>query len=137
MPLTRADIEKCREMLRSMPPAPATAVNVTKQEAVKELASDIASVQRRGYTLEQIADSLKGVGLDLTTPTLKNYLGRAKALKLRREQPRKQSAPARPGRPAPSKEAASAAPQGTPTAPRDPPAKSGKDAFLVKDKESY
>jgi hypothetical protein len=130
MPLTRADIENFAEMLRSMPPAPPTAVNVTKQEAVKLLANEIARVQRRGYTLEQIAEALKGVGLDLTTPTLKNYLGRAKAGKPRREPSRKPPSPLPTARESTAKEAA-------PAAPREAPAKSGKEAFLVKDKDSY
>jgi hypothetical protein len=130
MPLTRADIESFAEMLRSMPPPPPAAVNVTKQEAVKLLAGEIASVQRRGYTLAQIADALKGVGLDLTTPTLKNYLGRAKVRKPRREPSRKPPSPLPTARESTRKEAA-------PGAPRDTPAKSGKDAFLVKDKDSY
>jgi hypothetical protein len=127
MPLTREVIDNCAEMLRSMPRAPAATVNVTKQEAVKELAKEIASVQERGYTLAQIADALRGVGLDLTTPTLKNYLGRVRAGKPRRERPRKPSSDRSTTRESTRTEAA----------PMKAPAKSGKEAFLVKDLDSY
>ncbi len=130
MPLTREIIDNCAELLRSMPRAPAATVNVTKQEAVKELAKEIASVQERGYTLEQIANALRGVGLDLTTPTLKNYLGRVRAGKSRRERPRKPSSARSTTRESTRREAA-------PAAPTEVPVKSGKEAFLVKDKDSY
>ena len=68
-----------------MPPAPPAEVNVTKQEAVRLLAAEIAGLQRKGYTLEQIAESFSGDGLDLSIPTLKSYLSRAKAAKVRRK----------------------------------------------------
>jgi hypothetical protein len=51
---------------------------ISKQEAVKILKDEIQLLQKRGYTLESIADSLRGNGLDITTPTLKSYLQRAK-----------------------------------------------------------
>jgi hypothetical protein len=130
MPLTREIIDNCAELLRSMPRAPAATVNVTKQEAVKELAKEIASVQERGYTLEQIANALRGVGLDLTTPTLKNYLGRVRAGKSRRERPRKPAS-------ARSMTRESTRTEPAPAAPTEAPVKSGKEAFLVKDMDSY
>ena len=45
-----------------------------KKEAIKLLAKDIASLRKRGYTLEQVAEALRGVGLDITERTLRNYL---------------------------------------------------------------
>src|SRR5580692_6177891 len=83
MSLTRARIAQIAEKLKRMPPAPPADVPTTKQEAVRLLAKEIAGLQRRGYALEQIVASLKGEGLDLTTPTLKSYLSRAKATKAR------------------------------------------------------
>jgi hypothetical protein len=50
----------------------------SKQDAVKVLSKEIASLQKRGYTLDQIAETLRGEGLDITTPTLKSYLQRIK-----------------------------------------------------------
>ena len=131
MPLTRARIAQIAEKLRSLPPAPPEEANTTKQEAVRLLAREIATLQRRGFSLEQIVASLKGEGLDLSTPTLKSYLSRAKAAKVRR--PGAPSSP-RPSTPvaAPLTPKAAAA-----TTKQDTPAKSGKDAFLVKDKDSY
>jgi hypothetical protein len=130
MPLTLAQIEQISQKLKKMPPAPPAAVNTTKQEAVTLLANDIASLQRRGYTLEQITDSLKGEGLDLTTPTLKSYLSRAKAAKARRRSTPRPASPSARVAPAAAKDA------GTLTK-AEAPTKSGKDAFLVKDKDSY
>src|ERR1035437_5448768 len=50
----------------------------SKQDAVKVLSKEIVSLQKRGYTLDQIAETLRGEGLDITTPTLKSYLQRIK-----------------------------------------------------------
>lgn len=130
MGLTRAQIAEIARKAKLMPPAPPAEVNVTKQEAVRLLAAEIAGLQRKGYTLEQIAESFRGDGLDLSTPTLKSYLSRAKAAKVRRT-----------GAPTTSQVAARVAaplpPKAAPAARADTPGKSGKDAFLVKDKESY
>jgi hypothetical protein len=79
MAISHEQIEKLRAMLKTAPEAPANSANTTKQEAVRLLAGEIRAHQRRGYSLEQVAEFLKGGGLDLTTPTLKNYLSRAKA----------------------------------------------------------
>ena len=46
---------------------------------MKHLVAEIAALQQRGYTIEQVVESLQGVGLTITTPTLKSYLQRAKA----------------------------------------------------------
>lgn len=131
MPLTRAHIEQIAEKLKRMPPAPAAAVNATKQEAVKLLANEIAGLQRRGYALEQIAESLRSEGLDLSTATLKSYLSRVKSLKRRRDtQPRLL--------PVPREQVPTVAgAETTPLKKEDTPVRSGKDAFLVKDKDSY
>jgi hypothetical protein len=79
MALTHAQIEQIAQKLRKMPPAPPAVVNVTKQEAVRLLDREISGLQRKGYSLEQIVESLRGEGLDLSTPTLKSYRSRAKA----------------------------------------------------------
>ena len=53
--------------------------DLTKAETVARLSKAIQTLQGRNYSLEQIAESLKGLGLEITTPVLKNYLHRAKA----------------------------------------------------------
>lgn len=49
-----------------------------KQAVVRCLKEQIAIVQRRGYTLEEIAEHLTGAGFEITARTLKSYLHRAK-----------------------------------------------------------
>src|ERR1035438_5501649 len=78
MGLSRDQVEQLRSTLRAVPKAPTAGVDTTKQEAVKLLAREIEGLQRRGYSLEQIAEMLKGGGLIVSTPTLKSYLSRAK-----------------------------------------------------------
>lgn len=45
------------------------------------LSKEIADLQKRGYTLDQISETLRGEGLSIATPTLKSYLQRAKPTK--------------------------------------------------------
>jgi hypothetical protein len=45
---------------------------------VRILSKEIAALQKRGYTLDQILETLRGEGLSIATPTLKSYLQRAK-----------------------------------------------------------
>jgi hypothetical protein len=131
MPLTRARIAQIAEKLRKMPPAPPAEVNVTKQEAVRLLEREIAGQQRKGYSLEQIVESLRGEGLDLTTPTLKSYRSRAKAANGRGRRPASPSRVAEPKAAALTPKAAAA------SAKAETPMKSGKGAFLVDDKDDY
>jgi hypothetical protein len=131
MQLTRARIAQIAEKLKKMPPAPLEDRDVTKQEAVKLLSREITGLQRKGYSLEQIVSSLKGEGIDLTTPTLKSYLSRSKAARVRRQNA---PSPARMSEGVATPLTTKAAPPSTKT---DAPAKTGKDAFLVKDKVSY
>jgi hypothetical protein len=65
--------------LKTMPAIEKKKQEHSKQDAVKVLAKEIAALQKRGYTLDQIAETLRGEGLDITTPTLKSYLQRIKA----------------------------------------------------------
>ncbi len=158
MGLTRARIEDIRSKLKAMPPPPSDTVDTTKQEAVRLLAREIGALQKRGYSLEQIAEALRGEGLVLLTPTLKSYLARAKAHAKRRPAGARTNvaagavAPATTGV-APAGKAAvmratatRMAGKGTPgvTPPitdavtgAEPAIRSGKDAFLIKDKDSY
>lgn len=73
-------IEEIAKALRDMPPIKPQKEH-SKQEAVRILAKEITALQKRGYTLEQIAEKLRDEGLDISTPTLKSYLQRAKTKK--------------------------------------------------------
>jgi len=181
MGLSRDQVEQLRSTLKAVPKAPAAGVDTTKQEAVKLLAREIEGLQRRGYSLEQIAEMLKGGGLVVSTPTLKSYLSRAKTTRERGRGagPRRKvvggaNAPATAGVASVVKADASrgATPKttskGTPPAPggvsapdgagvtavkaspaspaadgvaagtpAPMPLRDGKDAFLIKDKDSY
>jgi hypothetical protein len=79
MAITREQVEKARARLTQAPAPPAASVNTTKQEAVRSLVGEIRALQRRGYTLEQVAELFREEGVILTTQTLKSYLARAKA----------------------------------------------------------
>ena len=81
MKYTAEQLEAIALKLRQMPPAEKKPRDFSRQEAVKILAKEIVGLQRRGYSLEQISESLRGEGLDVATPTLKNYLQRAKPAK--------------------------------------------------------
>jgi hypothetical protein len=172
MAITREQIEKVRERLTRAPAPPAASVTATKQEAVRSLVGEIRALQRRGYTLEQVAEMLREDAILLTTQTLKNYLARAKAPQKGRAGKRtkagggaKAPAPAAATprvsapetgdgktseamavtRPAPSAEGrpAVAGSEGrrlegaSPEAPDGTKLRSGKDAFLIKDKVEY
>ncbi len=78
MGYTAAQVEEIAGKLRALPAIEPPPKDLTKQEVVKMLAKEIKSLQKRGYSLEQIASSLKGEGLDISTPTLKSYLQRTK-----------------------------------------------------------
>jgi hypothetical protein len=64
--------------LRAMPSIEKKEPEHSKQEAVRILAKEIQAMQKRGYSLDQISETLRGVGLAVATPTLKSYLQRAK-----------------------------------------------------------
>jgi hypothetical protein len=113
------------------------------------------ALQQRGYTIEEVAESLRGHGFEITTPTLKNYLQRAKSAvakprKSRRSpgpprgQPEVGASPAR--KPSPARAPTESGAKATvTTAKAEPPAqqaaepsvRSGKSAFLIKDRDSY
>ena len=107
----------------------------------------IEGLQRKGYKLDQIVESFRGDGLDLTTATMKSYLSRAKASRQRRrDTPSPASVAPRAARQLTQKEArpltnrqaaALTNTEAPPSTAADAPTKSGKDAFLVKDKDSY
>ena len=131
-------LDKLEAEMLALPPPDRSQQKVNKQEAVSKLSDAIAQLQERGFSLEQIAESLSGRGLELTTPTLKTYLQRVR--------PKNGKSGTRT-----SRKGKAAAPTATETA-RDPshdggknkPAedaaahkKEGKGAFMAKDKNEY
>ena len=78
MKYTTEQLEAIAAKLREMPPVEKKQQEHSKQEAVRVLSKEIAALQKRGYTLDQISETLRGEGLSIATPTLKSYLQRAK-----------------------------------------------------------
>jgi DNA-binding CsgD family transcriptional regulator len=96
---TVADVEQIAAKLRSMPDPPAAQQPVSKAEAIRLLRAEIANLQKRGYTLEQIAESISGAGLDINGNTLRNYMTRAKPKARNRPKAEASPAPAPPATP--------------------------------------
>jgi hypothetical protein len=86
---TPEQAEKIAATLRALPAMEPSPKKLTKAEVVKLLSKEIRDLQKRGYTLEQIAGSLKGEGLDISTPTLKSYLAKSKPAKSNNPRPKK------------------------------------------------
>lgn len=69
-------LESVAEKLRSMPAVEEKkkSTELSKQEAIKALSKEIRAMQKRGYTLEMIANVLKAENIVVSVPTLRNYL---------------------------------------------------------------
>src|SRR5688572_3175589 len=128
--------EQMAEKLRALPAIDESRRRLNKQKVINHLAAEILGLQQRGYTLEQVADSLRGVGLDITTPTLKSYLQRTKkdakgARRTQRSRSRQSSPPAAPkvppAAPAPTRDARA---ESRPDAP-----KSTRSEFIATDRQ--
>jgi hypothetical protein len=79
MGYTKEQVEEIAAKLRNMPKIEPPPRDLTKKEAVQKLAREIKSLKAKGYSLEQIVSSLKGFGLEVSTPTLRSYLQDSKA----------------------------------------------------------
>jgi hypothetical protein len=89
MGYTKELLEAIAKKLHEMPPIEERKKEYSKQEAVRILAKEIIALKGRGYTIDQIAETLRGEGLDISTPTLKNYLQRAQQPKSAAKQSRR------------------------------------------------
>jgi hypothetical protein len=78
MEYTIEQIDQVGAGLLALPPLDASKRKLDKQAAVRRIKDQIATAQQRGYTLEQIAQNMTELGIQITTPTLKSYLQRAK-----------------------------------------------------------
>jgi hypothetical protein len=135
MSYTLGKAEEMARALRTLPAMDEAKRRLSKQAVVKHLMAEIAALQQRGYTIEQVVESLQQVGLTITTPTLKSYLQRAKAKPVNRAARKPTgSSKAAPGGSRPRQPES---PSANPPRPEAAPERSGKQAFLVKDKDSY
>jgi hypothetical protein len=75
---TTEELEKIALKLKELPDIEKSKQKHSKQDAINYLKKEIINLQKRGYSLINIADTLKGVGIDISTPTLRNYLTRSK-----------------------------------------------------------
>ncbi|TFW18289.1 protein mobC [Duganella callida] len=92
MKYTSEQIDAIAAKLKGLPAVEKRNQHFSKQEAIALLTKEITALQKRGYTLQQIAEALRGEGLDIATPTLKSYLLRNRTAR--------QKTPAPPSRPA-------------------------------------
>ena len=81
MKYTSEQLEAIAAKLKAMPPAEKRNQEYSKQEAVRLLSKQIVALQKRGYSLKQIAEMLREEGLHLSGSTLRIYLQRAKSNK--------------------------------------------------------
>jgi len=73
--------EAMREKMKAAPEIAKEKQTESKQETIKELKREIEAMQKRGYTLSDIAAFMTEGGIQITTPTLKSYLQRSKPAK--------------------------------------------------------
>ena len=70
-------IERIKARAASMPEKEATQRELSARAAVALVKKEVALLQQRGYTIENIAEFLAGEGLSLPAPTLRTYLQQA------------------------------------------------------------
>ena len=78
MTYTLEDGNRLRTLLRAAPDKDPNQRRMDKQAIVKFIFEDIAAMQARGYTLEEVAELLRTGSFEVTLPTLKSYLQRAR-----------------------------------------------------------
>ncbi len=78
MTYTLEDGHRLRALLRAAPDKEPNQRRMDKQAIVKFVIDDIAAIQARGYTLEEVAELLATGAFKVTLPTLKSYLQRAR-----------------------------------------------------------
>jgi len=69
-------IEAAKTRLRQLPEKPRTPRAVPLSQAIREIKAEVQAALKRGYTFDEIAQSLKEDGIDIGTPTLKSYVYR-------------------------------------------------------------
>lgn len=71
--ITAEKIEKIAKKLRQLPPVQKKP-EYSAEEAISLLKTEISAMKKRGYSLVQIAQTLRAEGLEIDTPSLKSYL---------------------------------------------------------------
>jgi ribosomal protein L22 len=89
MRINAEQLEQIAAKLKAMPDARHARQGYTRAEAVEVLKVEITALQKRGYTIEQIAGMLRGEGLDIATPTLRAYLQRVRSRDTKRQHQRR------------------------------------------------
>ncbi len=74
MSISVDDVEALRSTLSSLPRHQPK--QVSKQEAIASLVSELAAAQRRGYNTDDLARLMSEKGIDINGPTLRNCLRR-------------------------------------------------------------
>lgn len=82
----RAAIEQVRKAIQNAPDCATEAV--PRLEAIRALVPDIQDMQSKGYDWKAIASLLSDNGIGITIVTLKSYLQRAKARRVRSQRKR-------------------------------------------------
>jgi hypothetical protein len=83
MAITIEDIEALRRRLTELPRHRPT--EVSKQEAVNLLASELGAARRRGYSPEELAQLLSEQGVMINAATLRGYLRQTRKRRRRSE----------------------------------------------------
>lgn len=78
MAYTLDDANRIREQMRAAPEKAPNQRRMDKQAIVADVIDDIEGMQKRGYTLEEVAELWAKGGIGMTLPTLKSYMQRAR-----------------------------------------------------------
>lgn len=76
--LTRSLVDEAADKLKSLGPIPKEQQEVSKIDAIKLLRSQIKALQKKGYSMEQVAETLTECGIPITAATLSSYLNKTK-----------------------------------------------------------
>ena len=79
---TKEDIDRVRMMLKTAPEKPKAIPALTAREMVSSIKTEINDLQKRGYSLEEIAEMIRnGFNLEnLGASTLKQYLTKKRTI---------------------------------------------------------
>lgn len=77
--ITVDTIERAKKAMLELPEKAPEQRSVTSREAVAAMKKEILALQKRGYTLEEIAACMSGVGVHIASHTLRAYMQRVSA----------------------------------------------------------
>ncbi|MEO8211611.1 MAG: hypothetical protein ABI560_00370 [Myxococcales bacterium] len=69
-------VNEIASALRALPAKDPSERRLHKQAVIRHIVQEITALQKRGYTLEEVARIVTTEGVEVTTPTLKSYLQR-------------------------------------------------------------